>query len=109
MVRKNALSAPKAVVEERRLIWNQTGQRNTPLLTDWDPKEGMLVEALLEVLASGATVVLRPGSGARSIGLAIWEGDARHAPEWCYEASEIDDWARGILAVVAGRRPEAAD
>jgi len=93
--RKRPTSA--AVVEERRLIWAQTGGRNEPALSEWDPKASQLVEALLGVLGTGSTVVIRPGSGGRSVGVAIWEGDYRHPPKWCYEAVELDDWAAGVL------------
>jgi len=81
----------------------------SPGLTQWDPKSDALIEALLTIVASGATVVMRPGSGGRSLGIAIWEGDERHAPQWSYDAEELDQWASRILAVVDRRGDEAAD
>jgi len=83
------------------MMWGMNGATQAPSLTQWDPKQESFVEALLEVLASGATIVLRPGSGGRSIGVAIWEGDTRHAPQWCYEAEELDNWSQGIILLAA--------
>lgn len=106
-----AAGKPKseAVTRERQLMWAQAGQYNVPTLRDWDPKQVQLVEALLGILESGATVVLRPGSGGRSVGVAIWEGDFRHAPTWMYEAEEIDTWAESILLRLGADQAEAAD
>jgi hypothetical protein len=83
--------------QQRKILWDQTGEAQEWALMDWDCKTEPLVEALLGVLASGATVVLRPGSGGRSVGVAIWEGDVRHSPTWCYEPEELDSWATRIL------------
>ena len=88
-------------------MWGTYGTRNDRTLADWDPKTEPLVAALLQVVASGATVVLRPGSGGGALGIAIWEGDVRHAPRWCYEAEELDDWADWVIEQGKGR--EAAD
>lgn len=100
MPRANGKSnQPTPKSEERRLIYAQFGAYPESSLADWDPKGQKFSEALLQVVADGATVVLRPGSGGRSVGIAIWEGDVRHAPQWCYEAEEIDQWADAVLAV----------
>jgi hypothetical protein len=92
---------------QRQILWAQTHQHHANSLANWDPKTDQLVEALLTVLATGATLVLRPGSGNRSVGVAIWEGDVRHAPEWCYEAEELDAWAEWVISKM--RAEDAAD
>jgi hypothetical protein len=102
---KNAPSVAK--VTERRLLWQQTGEDSGELLTDWDPKTETLVNALLEIVATGASVFIRPGSGGRAIGIAIWEGEDRHKPTWVYEASELDGWAEGIMHMAKQRRGES--
>lgn len=89
--------------DQRHLLWEMTGTTPGETLDTWDPKAELLVSAILTVIASGATLVIRPGSGGRTIGLAIWEGDHRHPPTWVYEAEELDNWSVGIMAVAAGR------
>lgn len=100
--------APKnpAKQEQARLLWGTGRVRNQPELYDWDPKQVALVEALMTVLASGSTVVFRPGSGNRSIGVAIWEGDHRWPPTWCYDSEELDEWAADINERKDGLRPD---
>ena len=89
--------------EQNKLLWAQLGSVYEPAVNEWDPNAEVLVSALLEVVKSGATLVLRPGSGGRSIGIAIWEGDVRHPPIWIYETEELDSWAIKVMVAVAGR------
>lgn len=100
---------PTAKSEQARLLWGSGGGRHTPTLSEWDPKPDPFVQAILEVLSSGATLVLRPGSGGRSFGVAIWEGDDRHPPRWLYDNDEVDDWAMWVLDQVAVNKGQAAD
>jgi len=105
-------SGPKespAKLVQNQLMWATYGKGARISLTSWDPKAVAFVEAILEVLASGATVVLRPGSGAGSVGVAIWEGDFRHPPTWCYTSEELDDWSAGVIALAMLRAQQAAD
>lgn len=104
MPRKGAGGQPTPVSEQRVLMWGMQGANIPPSLTEWDPKTEPLVQAVLEVVATGATLVFRPGSGGRSIGVAIWEGDQRWAPNWVYDTEELDDWAQGILMVAKARK-----
>lgn len=95
--------------EQRRLLFEMTGEHDGEGLRQWDPKAGPFLEAILGVLGSGAAVFLRPGSGGRAIGVAIWEGDTRHPARWVYEASELDDWSHLILKRLGGDISQAAD
>jgi hypothetical protein len=95
--------------EQRRLLFEMVGEAEGEGLRQWDPKAAPLVEAILGILASGAAVFLRPGSGGRAIGVAIWEGDTRHPARWVYEAEELDDWARIILKRLGDDISQAAD
>ena len=79
------------------LVWAMMGTKEKVPVTSWDPKQVQLVQAFLEVLASGCTVVLRPGKGGQSVGVAIWEKFAQGDPEWCNTSDELDAWADGIL------------
>jgi hypothetical protein len=99
MVRSKAAAKPTVASEQRRLMWGIPGGREADSLARWDPKQQPLIEALLAIVSSGASVFLRPGSGGRSVGIAIWEGDVRHAPTWCYDTEELDEWAESILKV----------
>lgn len=109
MPRPTKKETSPAVKQERRLIWEQTGSYGFATVGDFDPKSQMLADALLYVVSTGATVVLRPGSGNRSLGIAIWEGDVRHAPKWVYDAEELDEWSLSIIQVKQAAEAEAAD
>lgn len=107
MPRAKGVRETPAKLAENRTIWGQFGKTDVGYaITGWDFKPSF-VEAILEVLQSGSTVVLRPGSGQRSIGIAIWEGDFRHPPTWCYQPEEVDMWAESIMERV--KRQDAAD
>lgn len=80
---------------QAHLLWEQTGSVVDYEIGDWDCKPGVL-EAILAILSTGSAVFLRPGSGGRAVGIAVWEGDTRHAPKWVYDASELDDWAEWV-------------
>jgi hypothetical protein len=86
----------------RRVFESQwAAQAGRPLefdLLDWDPKPNKLFDAVMQVLASGAQVFIKPGSGGRSFGIAIWEGDDRHPATWFYEVEELDAWCEGTIA-----------
>lgn len=76
----------------------QTGDYPGVTLTTWDPKCEQLITAILGIAQTGATVVMRPGSGGRSIGIAIWEGNERHPSQWLYTTEELDEWAETVIA-----------
>jgi len=78
-------------------------------LSDWDPDTALVTQAILEVVASGSTVVIRPGSGGRALGISIWEGDTRHPPKWVYDAEELTTWSQGICDISQRRKGQAAD
>lgn len=109
MPRKVSSQKSEAVTAERQLIWAQFGSYNHATVGDFDPKAEALVEALLHVVSTGATLVLRPGSGGRSLGIAIWEGDFRGAPQWLYDSEEVDNWATTVLSVKRAAEAQAAD
>lgn len=94
--------SPATIAKEatNQAMWGQYGRVQYEAISGWDPKQVQLVDAILAVLTSGAAVMLRPGSGGRSVGIAIWEGDLRHPPTWCYDGVELDSWAEGVLARV---------
>lgn len=95
--------------EQRRLLFEMVGEQEGEGLRQWDPKAGPFMEAVLGILGSGAAIFLRPGSGGRAIGVAIWEGDTRHPAKWVYEAEELDDWALVILKRLGDDISQAAD
>lgn len=99
MPRERAKQTNPAKTDQQRILWEMTGDFEGNEIWQWDPKESDLIEALLWVVSSGATVVMRPGSGGRAMGIAIWEGDVRHPPKWCYEADELDAWSQRVLAM----------
>lgn len=109
MPRAKQGNAPTAIAEQRALLWLQTGDNSGLALYDWDADGPAWLQACMEIVASGATLVIRPGSGGRSVGVAIWEGDVRHPPKWCYDDDELTTWARGICDISQGRRRMAAD
>lgn len=109
MPRGSGKQVSPAVQDQRRLIWSMTGVTEGESLRQWDPKAQSVVDALLAVLSTGAAVFVRPGSGGRAIGIAIWEGDTRHPAKWLYEAEELDEWSQLILKTIQGDISQAAD
>lgn len=79
-------------------LWAQ--QLGTPLkftVEDWDPDMATLGQAILEIVATGASVFVRSGQAGASLGIAIWEGDERHPATWFGEPEELNAWSAGIL------------
>lgn len=109
MPRGSSKQATPAVVDQRRILWEMTGENEGDGLRQWDAKSGDVLDALLGIVSTGAVVLLRPGSGGRALGIAIWEGDVRHPAKWLYESAELDDWARLILKRLGGDISQAAD
>jgi hypothetical protein len=90
-------------------LWGDYGTHDVYELTGWDIKQQAFIDAVLAIVSSGATLLVRPGSGGRSIGIAIWEGDFRHSPKWCYGSEEVDQWAADVIERANGRAATAAD
>jgi len=109
MPRKAPTPAEAAATGQRNILWGMGHDPAARALTNWDPDTARLVQAILLVVESGATLVIRPGSGSRSIGVAIWEGDMRHPPTWVYDEDELNTWAQRIGDISQGRNTQAAD
>lgn len=94
-----AKSVPSSAARQRHesLWYDNFGSPPENHLTSWDPDASRFFEAIAAIAASGATSVIRPGSGGRSLGIAIWEGDDRHPPIWFHEHEELDAWTARIL------------
>lgn len=84
--------------------WAQTGAEPEYVLHMWDPDTAVVVQSLLELLSDGLTVVFRPGSGGRSIGMAVWQGDNRPPAKWLYDQDEWNAYAENIVKAAAARR-----
>lgn len=102
MPRGSGKQVSPAIQAQRRILFEMTGDHASDTVERWDPKAELLVSALLGIVGTGAVVMLRPGSGGRAIGIAIWEGDVRHPARWFYESGELDDWARLIMVRIGG-------
>ena len=89
---------PTAKSEQSRLLFLQTGTRFEPALTQFDFDTQRFAEAVLLLMAEGATVVCRPGSGGRSFGVAVWQNDVRYAPKWLYDDEEVNEWSDLIIS-----------
>lgn len=100
---------PAALQDLNHLLWAQTGRVAVYKVNDWDPDAAAFLDACLQIVASGATVVIRPMGGGTGMGIAIWEGDVRHAPAWLREDADLDAWSQGIRAAVLGRNIEGED
>lgn len=109
MPRGSGKQVTPVVQQQRRLLFEMTGEHSAETLRQWDPKAEKVVEALLGIVDTGAVVLLRPGSGGRALGIAIWEGDVRHAAKWVYESAELDEWAQLILKRLGSDISQAAD
>lgn len=109
MPRGSGKQPTPAVQEQRRLLFEMVGGNPGDSLRQWDPKAETVLEALLGIVDAGAVVLLRPGSGGRALGIAIWEGDVRHPAKWLYETAELDEWALVILKRLGGDISQAAD
>jgi hypothetical protein len=109
MPRGSGKAVTPAVSEQRRLLWEMTGDNGGNGLRQWDAKADVVLEALLGIVSTGAVVMLRPGSGGRALGIAIWEGDVRHPATWLYESLELDDWSQKVCRRLRDDISQAAD
>lgn len=110
MPRAKSTTESREKLSQNGALWGTFGKSAVIQVASWDPKQEPLVQAILEVLTTGATVVIRPGSGGGSLGIAIWEGDNRWPPRWCYDSTDVDAWADEVLArVVPVAQGQAAD
>ena len=94
---------PTPASEQRRLLFLQ-GAQDTSTIADLDPKPEPFVQAILLLLAEGATVSLRPGNGGRSVGIGGYHGEERLPTKWLYDNEELDDWASLIIRNLGGRK-----
>lgn len=78
-------------------------------IVDWDPDTAKFVQALLEILGSGASLFIRPGGGGSTVGIAIWEGDNRHPATWFTEHEELNVWAARVIEHAAAMRAVKQD
>lgn len=76
-------------------IYTQTGVAPLPDIVTWDFKP-VVLEQLLEVVARGNQVLLRCGTGGRSLGIAIWTGDNRRPPTFFHDSSEVDEYCEKL-------------
>jgi len=95
--------------ELNKLWWVQTGERYDYHLYDWDPDTATWSQCLLELLSEGLTVVLRPGSGGRAVGIAIWQGDNRPPAKWFNDHDELNAWTAAILLAASQRRGKGSE
>jgi hypothetical protein len=100
MPRSKSASETPSKLQQNVALWGTFGKSSVLQVASWDPKQVEWVQAILEVVTTGATVVIRPGSGGGSVGIAIWEGNDRWPPRWCYMSEDIDEWAAEVLARV---------
>lgn len=84
--------------------WAQTGKRLEHPLWSWDNDTAACWQAVLELLSSGNTVCIRPGSGGESLGIAIWEPVNKRPYVWFGADVELDDWAKGLVEAAAAYR-----
>lgn len=102
--KKPETTYPKVAIQQ---WWQQTGTQFEYKLSEWDPDTAIVVQAILELLEDGLTVVIRPGSGGRAIGIAIWQGDNRPPAKWFGDQDEMNAWCTTIVeAAIARKRKE---
>lgn len=99
--KKPETTVPKVAIQQ---WWHQTGTQYEYQLSEWDPDTATVVQAILELLDDGLTVVLRPGSGGRAIGLAIWKGDDRQPAKWFGDQDEMNEYCTNIVKLALARR-----
>lgn len=109
MPRGKAGQESKQKLMANKYSWDIMGEPVSNSVGGWDLKTDTFAAALLEIVGSGATVVLRPGTGGRSLGIAIWDGDVRYAPTWCHAEEEADAWAARVIRSVQEQNGVAAD
>jgi len=99
--KKPVTTVPKEAIKQ---WWHQTGTQYEYKLSEWDPDTVTVVQAILELLESGLTIVIRPGSGGRAIGMAIWHGDDRPPAKWFGDHDEMNEYCRLIVEAAITRK-----
>lgn len=90
-------------------MWAQDPSGDWTTILNWEPRTDEFWQALQEVLASGAAVFIRQGSGGRSVGIAIWDGDDRMPARWCFDDEEINMWSAEIIRRAAQLREKKTE
>lgn len=101
MPHKRSPKESPARAAQNQLLWAMNPDGDFAGVGNWEPRGEDFTQAVLGVLGTGATLLIRPGSGGRAIGIAIWEGDTRHPATWCYDDEEVNLWAVGVLKRLA--------
>jgi hypothetical protein len=97
MVRNKNPQQPPEPVSMYAHLRHQLGVRVRESVADWDCDAAAVLQAMLQVVAAGNCLFIRPGTGGGSWGIAIWEGDIRNPAEWLYSAEQTDEWADAVL------------
>jgi len=91
-------------VEQRRLLFIQTGKQQPVGQGNWDPKPEPFTEAVMALIENGAAVMFSASSGGRVIGVRIFEGDTPGERMWISDNEELDDWAQEIIGLAKAAR-----
>lgn len=88
------------------LLWKQLGEKPDQNIRGMDFDAALLMQAILDVVDAGNTVVFRRGSGGESLGIAIWTRQKQNDPVWCSSDERVEAWAKGAIQVAKKLRGE---
>lgn len=106
MVRKRNPRDDAATNAHKQRVWDLSSNATAEAIEDWDIKPEQFIQGVLEILSSGAALMLGTTMSGAAVSITIYEGDEKQR---VYVADTIE-WDDFWLSIVrqAQKRKEAS-